>query len=260
MDNKQRLTIFHLYRKDGNALFLHPFGTIDKMQDILHKTEIIGKYGKEPRVESLTLFRNDLYRMIETAVKTWVAERKFIPRFLISTAVFLVVYFILSFAVRDPIPMVDELAGGLGVALVMYFYLSKRGQSSRLASELRVKLRTKVDKIIFEQDEFILEVEKILQENEEYSKDIILKKLVEPGEDSLTIREKEEAWELLGYLEKKFKKKDIKQQEKILLRLSRGSGQEKDYEQLSRWFETRKIDIPLFAVYARVKRSYEKVR
>jgi len=260
MEHKQFITIFHLYRKDGTALFLHPFDNFDRLQEVLGKTEIHGKYGNEPRVESLTLFRNDLYRMIESAVKSWVAEKKFIPRFLVSTGVFLVLYFVLSFAIRDPIPMIDEIAVGLGGALIMYFYLSKRGQSSRLASEYRVTLRSKVDKIIFEQDDFIQEVEKILQESEEDSKDIILKKLVEPGEDTLTIREKEEAWELLGYLEKRFKKKDIKQQEKILLRLSKGSGQEKDYEQLSRWLETRKIDIPLFAVYTRVKRSYEKVR
>ena len=218
------------------------------------------QYGTEPRVESLTLFRNDLYRMIESAVKSWVAEKKFIPRFLVSTGVFLVLYFILSFAVRDPIPMIDEVAAGLGGALLTYFYLSKRGQSSRPASELRVKLRTRVDKIVFEQDDFVREVEKILQESEEDSKELILKKLVEPGEDALTIREKEEAWELIGYLEKKFRKKDIKQQEKILHRLSAGTGQARDYEQLSRWLETRKIDIPLFAVYTRVKRSYEKVR
>lgn len=241
-------------------MFLHPFENFDKLQAVLEKAEIYGKYGSEPRVESLTLFRNDLYRMIESAVKSWVAEKKFIPRFLISTGVFLVLYFILSFAVRDPIPMVDEIAVGLGGALAMYFYLSKRGQSSRMASELRVKLRTKVDKIVFEQDDFIRQVEQILQESEEESKDIILKKLIEPGEESLTIREKEEAWELLGYLESKFKKKDIKQHEKLMLRLNKGTGQERDYEQLSKWLETRKIDIPLFTVYTRVKRSYEKVR
>lgn len=259
MDNKQQITIFHLYRKDGTALFLHPFQDIDKLQDLLDKTEIVGKFGSEPRVESLTLFRNDLYRMIETAVKSWVAEKKFIPRFLASTGVFLVLYFILSFAVRDPIPMIDEIVVGLIGALVMYFYLSRRGQSSRLASELRVKLRTKVDRIVFEPDDFVRQVETILQESEEDSKDIILKNLVDPGEDSLTIPEKDKAWELLGYMEKRFKKKDIRQQERIILRLSKGSGQRKDYEQLSRWLETKKIDIPLFAVYTRVKRSCERV-
>lgn len=258
MENKQGITIFHLYRKDGTALFLHPFSDPAKLQDYLDKSDIIGKYGKEPRVEALTLFRNDLYRMIEYAVKSYVAEKKFIPRFLFSAGVFLVLYFLLSFAVRDPLPMVDEVLAGLAGALITYFFLNKRGQSSRLASGLRVKLRTKVDKIVFQQDDFITQVEELLQKSEEESRDILLRKLLDPEDKDLGIGEKEEARELLGYLEGRFKKKDIRQQEKILHRLTGGTGQDKDFEELSRWLETKKIDVPLFAVYTRVKKLCKK--
>ena len=70
MSSKPRITIFHLYRSDGTALFLHPFTNMNKVMEVLEGYELVGKYGQEPRVESLTLFRNDLYRMVEGAVKT----------------------------------------------------------------------------------------------------------------------------------------------------------------------------------------------
>ena len=107
---------------------------------MLENSDIDGLYGREPRVESLTLLRNDLYRQVEQSVKDWTAERKFIPRFLISTSAFLVVYFLTSFVIRDPIPMVDELLLGLAAAVVVYLVLMKRDSDSKKATEMKVSL------------------------------------------------------------------------------------------------------------------------
>ena len=91
-----KLTIFHICRKDGSSMFLYPFTAKQNLIELIDNNEIIGLYGKEPRVESLTLLRNDLYRMVEQAVKDWASERKFLPRFLLSTGFFLLLYFLSS--------------------------------------------------------------------------------------------------------------------------------------------------------------------
>ncbi|MEE8440203.1 MAG: hypothetical protein V3S41_00660, partial [Spirochaetia bacterium] len=65
---KDTVHIFHLYRKDGTAVFLHPFRNSDRLFQVLERSEISGHYGTEPRVESLTLFRNELYRLVENEV------------------------------------------------------------------------------------------------------------------------------------------------------------------------------------------------
>ena len=86
--NEGKITIFHICRKDGSSIFLYPFNKKQNLIEILDNNEITGVYGKEPRVESLTMLRNELYRLIEQAVRDWSAEKKFIPRFLISTGSF----------------------------------------------------------------------------------------------------------------------------------------------------------------------------
>ena len=159
MEQKDKVTIFHLYRHDGTALFLHPFENLDKLVSVLQKNGIEGKYGKEPRVESLTLFRNDLYRLIEDAVKSWVSEKRFIPRFLASAVVFLLTYLFMSIVIRDPLPLVDEILIGLAAAFVTYFLMSRRDQRSNSALKKRVELRTAVDRIVFKQDPFVKEIE-----------------------------------------------------------------------------------------------------
>ncbi|MDZ7794051.1 MAG: hypothetical protein U5P10_10290 [Spirochaetia bacterium] len=69
MKGEQSITIFHLFRKDGTALFLHPFDEPNVFLAVDENTQIYGKYGQEPDVESITLFRSQLYQAVETAVK-----------------------------------------------------------------------------------------------------------------------------------------------------------------------------------------------
>ena len=50
--------IFHLFRKEGISLILHPFSTPEKLVQCLENDEIKGRYGAEPRVEALTMLKN----------------------------------------------------------------------------------------------------------------------------------------------------------------------------------------------------------
>ena len=250
MSGRQPLHIFHLYRKDGTSLFLHPFLDRQKVMERLEKEELEGLYGNEPRVESLTLFRNELYRIIEDEVKSWVSEARFIPRFLMSAGIFVVAYFFLSFVVRDPLPMVDELAFSLGGGILAYILLGRRDMRSQSALKKRIALRQKVDNIRFVESDFVKEVEEALHAKENESTDSLIGAL-EAGEVSaLTQPESDVARELLQYLEMKFGSGEYKRQEKKLLEKKR----DKDLDGVKRWVQLRKVDFPLFALYVNLKR------
>jgi hypothetical protein len=261
MEQNDKLTIFHLYRKDGTALFLHPFDSLEKLVQVLKKANIVGKYGTEPRVESLTLFRNDLYRLIEEAVRSWVAEKRFIPRFIVSAVVFLVAYLFMSFIIRDPIPMVDEILVGAGVAFATYFLISRRDQRSNMALRKRVELRTSVDRIVFSEDRFLRQIEEVLQQHDTAPKESLLEELVvNDMETRFDISDEEEAKQLIRYFEKRFNTREYRKPERLLSRTRDKRREKKNLELLSRWSESKKIDLSLFTVYRRVKRSYTNVK
>jgi hypothetical protein len=261
MEVDEKITIFHLYRKDGTALFLHPFDSLEKLIQILKRTRIVGKYGTEPRVESLTLFRNDLYRLIEEAVRSWVAERRFIPRFIISAGVFLLAYLFLSFVVRDPLPLVDEILIGVAASVGAYILMSRRDQRSNPALEKRAELKAAVDRIVFSEDAFVRQVEELLQQHDTEPKERLFAELLDrERERLLDIADESVAQELLSYLEKRFNTKEYRKQERLLSRLQDRNENGRHLESLSKWSEAKKIDLSLFTVYRRVKRSCGSVK
>ena len=166
MQSAGAITIYHLSRRDGTALFLHPMMKPGSMLDLSSEVELVGKYGNEPRVESVTMLRNELYRRIEDDVRDWINERRFIPRFLIAAGVFLVIYLFLAVVIRDPLPVLDETLIGLAVAALAFVVTGRRFEQSKAASQRRVQLRSKVDGVVFSEDPFVVEVEALLQQLE----------------------------------------------------------------------------------------------
>ena len=198
--------------------------------------------------------------MIESAVKSWVSDARFLPRFLMSAGVFLFTYLFLSFVIRDPIPIVDEILLAGVLSIVAYYLLGRRDQRSNLALKKRVELRTSVDRIVFKEDTFVREVEEALQRNESDGRDKVLKQMLDNASGKFSIDNQDDAEQMLSYLEKRFSSKDYKKQEKLIMRAGADSPQERDVEVLSRWVESRKIDVSLFDVYRRVKKSYKQVK
>jgi hypothetical protein len=169
MSDREPLHIFHLAREDGTSLFLHPFLDRQRVMERMEAHPLVGLYGREPRVEAITQFRNELYRLIEEEVRDWIGESRFIPRFLISAGVFLLVYVGLSLAVRDPLPVVDEIALSLAAAIGAFFLRRRRDMRSDRALSKRMKLRNKVDGIVFSESEFVKRLEDLLHAEESAS-------------------------------------------------------------------------------------------
>ncbi len=254
MKGEQTITIFHLYRNDGTALFLHPFDDAEVLLTLDNETQIIGKYGQEPQVEYITLFRKELYRAVDTAVNSWIQEKKFIPNFLWASVGFLLLYFLFTFSLRDPLPMIDEIIiAGLGAA-ALYVYRLRKAHTLPQADQLRKKLRWRMDHIEFHEDPFVKEVEELLHRYESVSREKLLQSVYMQDEVSLSENEIKDAYTLIAYLEKRFSSKLYKRQEKMMDRYVSGGRNTRRGDSLGALVERGKIDLSLFVTYRSLKR------
>ena len=257
MMSTNMLTIFHVYRKDGTSIFLYPFSEKKNLVEILERSDITGLYGKEPRVESLTMLRNELYRMIERSVREWTAERRFIPRFLLSAAVFLLLYFVMSVVIRDPIPMVDELIIGLVGSLIFYGFLTRRAADSKTATAMKIKLRTKIDEIVFNEDPFVKDAEDYLQNCEGTADPAeLLENIINSGEKKLfSNADGLRVEQFLDCISLRYDEKEIRRNGKLLSRMTENRDDQVELKKILKWMSHRKVDPFLFAVYARINRE-----
>jgi hypothetical protein len=241
-------------------MFLYPFSKKHNLVEMLDKKEIAGLYGKEPRVESLTLLRNDLYRMIEQAVKDWSAERKFIPRFLISAGFFLLIYFVMSVVIRDPLPMVDEILGGLAGSAIMYAFLARRASDSKSATELKIKLRSKVDEIVFDEDPFVKDAEEYLGHCEDISdmEQLLVNMTSDENSVMFDSSDNSKTRQFLECIRLLYNEKDIKRHERLFSRLVNSKNADESQKKILRWMNSKKVDPFLFAVYTKVSNIEKK--
>lgn len=254
MKSAEKITIFHLYRKDGTALFLHPFDDAGVLLALDEDTQIIGKYGQEPQVEYITLFRKELHRAVDAAVNSWIQEKKFVPNFLWASVGFLLLYFFFTFSLRDPLPMVDEiLIAGVG-AVGLYVYRLRKAQALPQAEQLRKKLRWRMDQIKFHEDLFVKEVEDLLHRYESVSRDKLLQSVYMQDEASLSESEVKDAFSLIAYLEKRFSGKVYRKQEKLMDKYVSSGGGKRRFDALSTLSERGKIDLSLFFTYRNLKK------
>jgi hypothetical protein len=254
-EKQQCVYLFHLFRKDGTSLVLHPFSSPDRLTAVLGSAAVQGRYGNEPRVEALTLFRNQLYRLVEASVKSWLSEARFIPKFLLSALVFLVAYFFLSFVVRDPVPVIDELAISLAGAIVVFFLLGRRYLASDEASKKRMALRVAVDRIVFQESPFVKQVERALHRQESGGIDSMIAQIIDPGKEELEELYREEALQFIRLLESHFNLKKLKKEERALKRYVR---RESGGGSVPQQFDAGRYDFPLYAVYKGFKKTVSR--
>jgi hypothetical protein len=252
MSENQRLFIFHIFRNDGTSLFLHPFGRPERIVRQLESCTLEGRYGREPRVEALTLLRNELYRRIELGVKSWLSDVRFIPKFLLASLVFVVTYFFMSYVVRDPVPVIDEVAIGLAAAVVVFVLQGRRDAASKAAMKKRVDLRVVVDRVVFRESDFVKLVEEALHRNEGGSGEEVVRGIVEPVQQELGDQYREEAAQFIRSLEGRFDLRRLAREEKYLRRLLRRTAPGAGFTRL---VEQKKYDFPLYAVYKSLKKT-----
>lgn len=258
MDSVSRITIFHLYRKDGRALFLHPFNKPEIFLDMPEDMEIVGKYGQEPDVENIIEFRDELYNQVEDSVRKTMQDLRFIPNIIVSALTFLGVYFLMSFGVRDPIPMLDEVLAALLVTGFVYIRRIKKDRNRPKAQELRETLRARIDAIEFNEDNFVKEIEDLLHRYESVSSEKLLESIMVPKEVTFSNRELDDARQLLAYLDRRFSSKLYRRQERSINRMKKSNINGPAGKSLAAMVNLGKIDLSLYLTYKSLKQVCQK--
>lgn len=258
MGERAKTYIFHIFRKDGSSLLLHPLSTPEKVVNQLEGVVIEGRYGLEPRVEALTLFRNELYRQIELGVKSWLNDVRFVPKFLIAAGVFIVTYFFFSYVVRDPLPVIDEIVLGLAAGVVVFILQGRRDLASKAAVKKRLNLRIIVDRITFRESDFVKQVEEALHHIEMVSAEEVVKRIIEPVQQELGEPCKLEASQFIRMLESRFNFKKLQREERVFRRFVQGASP--PGREIARLFESKKYDFPLYAVYKSFKKTVANLK
>ncbi len=105
-----------------------------------------------------------LYNQVDRGVDRWVQDTRYLPRLFIGGLVFLITYFIFSLAVRDPIPMVDELVIASVLTLISINVMIRRDRKSSLALKQRLILKNQVSECAFKLDDELKALENHLYE------------------------------------------------------------------------------------------------
>lgn len=251
MADSERTYIFHIHRKDGSSLLLHPLSPPAKVVETLEKASLEGRYGREPQVEVLTRLRNELYRQVELGVRHWLADQRFVTKFLIASGVFVATYLFFSIVVRDPLPVIDEIVLGLVAAVASFVIMGRRDMASQRAAKKRLDLRALVDRIAFRESGFVKTVEEALHSAEGESVEQVVRRILEPRPEQASQQEgsaQAEAAQLARLLEQRFNFRKLEHREPGFRRLAAR-------REAARLLSVRKVDLPLYAVYKSCKRT-----
>ncbi|HDQ14474.1 MAG TPA: hypothetical protein ENN41_06645 [Sediminispirochaeta sp.] len=253
------MTIFHLYRRDGSAIFLHPFQKPESFLSFDERTRVTGKYGREPEVENIIAFRDELYRAVDTAVRRSVADSRFLTNLLLSAGTFLLLYFVFTFGVRDPIPMLDEILLSLGITAVLHIRRTRKDQKRPQARELQKKLREKVDNIEFNQAPFVKEVEELLHRYEAVDPRRLFDFFFQGEEMALDQDDLNDARQLLAYLDRYFSGKKYRRQRRSIDQLSKSGGLAgKKLKDLESPQGLASMDLSLYFTYKSLEKLYHQ--
>jgi hypothetical protein len=233
---------------------------------MLERGEIKGLYGSDPDISQVFELRDYMYSLLDGAVRQWVGDARFIPRFLLSAVVFLIVYFGLTLGIARSIPVVTALVVSLAVGIAGYFLLSRRDIRSEAVLDRRIALRSRVDSIRFEESEFAHLIEARLAVYDGMDSEDLME-ILGTDDDDLVDDYPDEAFQLYRYLRKMFSRYEV--WDELFLRVSPvrtlGGGALRGVrpaavpvaterlENLRRKVSAGKIDLPLYALYMQLR-------
>jgi len=99
------------------------------------------------------------FQDIDSSVNLWIQEKRYYPRLFISTFAFFIMYFLLSFAIRDPIPIIDELLGSFGFTFLTWSFFTKRDTKSAIAKKKKLEIKRQINKAKYDELNILNKIE-----------------------------------------------------------------------------------------------------
>ncbi len=129
----------------------------------LDREELDIYYGSRFSEEDLRYVKNSLKISIEKGVNRWISDSRFILHCIMSAGVFLVSYYFLSYVIRDPLPVIDEIVLSTILAVLAYFRLNNQEYKSDKALGRKLELEQSLADISCHSSTLISEVELYLE-------------------------------------------------------------------------------------------------
>jgi hypothetical protein len=131
-------TIFALFRQKNPDMYLGCY-LGEALPDSKEEVTILASTPlDEAHRDALSLA---MFNDIDFSVDRWIMDKRYIPRLLVCALVFLLSYFFFSLVIRDPIPIIDELAFSTIITLFVWRFASKRDTQCVIAQKLRSELK-----------------------------------------------------------------------------------------------------------------------
>ena len=208
--------IYHIAKKNSDPLFIYGSFSPQALKQI-NNSHIEIRFGKDIDVEKMGRFRESVYSKVEKSSEAWIADASFYSRFFNSTLVFIVLVLVLTFLIRDPIPLADEALIGLVGALFFNKYLLSRNKKSVKAIRRRLALRTKIEGMRFAVSSLVNSLENILEKAEGLKTEDLISALPSYAE-SIPNTLRNEVEEFLFALENGAEDKKMQKKAKLLLK------------------------------------------
>ncbi len=182
------MTVFHMVL-DGEAIDLSDIDIKDcgasevPSFHIFSSSLLTGKEEEE--------FIAELKQKISKMVDHYVQEKRYTVRLLLSSLVFLIVYFIGTLAVRDPFPILDEIIIALAASVIFWRYMKNRDTRQIMALDYKKRLLKAVDNALEEESPLLGHLESLYADLKKFSPVELTDKIVS-GLDSFLIPSGEE--------------------------------------------------------------------
>ncbi|MGE4454043.1 MAG: hypothetical protein AB7D92_05865 [Sphaerochaeta sp.] len=160
------ITCYFLQRQSRDNLCLSPYLDANRVGSWSEEDPVVLKSSGMLTKNQQDEASYALYAAIDFSVDRWIQNKQYIPRLLLSALVFTTSYFFLSLAIRDPLPMLDELLISGGLVLLAWTYLAKRDTRSSVAQRRRYELKLRCGEREQVTDEQLFAVESFLDEAE----------------------------------------------------------------------------------------------
>lgn len=169
--------------KDRNIYFLHWNTHKCFISDLPEKSDLIeffeneaikGLYGTSPDTEDLQSFQSEWKVKVDLAVRSWFNDSKFLLHFTLATCIFLLSFYFLSYVIRDPLPLVDEIVLSLILGILGWYRLSNQEVHSEKALVKKQELIQSLNSISFESGDFLKQVELYLEKVSSMNRDEVL--------------------------------------------------------------------------------------
>jgi len=156
--------VYFYYFKSLKSVLLNPFDKNKEIGNMDSEQNITILSANTLSKEDYDIISEKAFTEIDNSVNLWIQEKRYYPRLFISALAFFIMYFFLSFAIRDPIPLLDEMIGSVVFTIITWIFFTKRDSKSSIANKKKLEIKRNVNDLKSKEIGLLQKIEAYLYE------------------------------------------------------------------------------------------------